>query len=188
VEALVGPDALREINAERALLHSLVEAIGSTDPASAVDHARKVIEENRRLRSELGALQKGDRDAVIDSLAESAEDVGGLALVVSEVPGEDASGLRELAQKVRDRLQGKSAAVVLAGAAGATAQLVAACTSQAVERGVTAPELLRPAAQAIGGGAGGKDILAMAGGRDASAIARALGGIPARARELLAGG
>ena len=188
VEALVGPDALREINAERALLHSLVEAIGSTDPASAVDHARKVIEENRRLRSELGALQKGDRDAVIDSLAESAEDVNGLALVVSEVPGEDASGLRELAQKVRDRLQGKSAAVVLAGAAGATAQLVAACTSQAVERGVTAPELLRPAAQAIGGGAGGRDILAMAGGRDATAIARALGGIPARARELLAGG
>ena len=33
--------------------------------------------------------------------------------------------------------------------------------------------------------AGGKDILAMAGGRDVSAISQALGGIPARARELL---
>jgi hypothetical protein len=51
---------------------------------------------------------------------------------------------------------------------------------------VTAPELLREAATVIGGGAGGKDILAMAGGRDAAAVARALGGIPARARELLA--
>ena len=30
VEALVGPDALREINAERALLHALVDALGST--------------------------------------------------------------------------------------------------------------------------------------------------------------
>ena len=33
VEALVGPDALREINAERALLHDLVEALGSTGSA-----------------------------------------------------------------------------------------------------------------------------------------------------------
>jgi alanyl-tRNA synthetase len=185
VEALVGPDALREINAERALLHDLVEAIGSTDPRSAIDHARKVIEENKRLRSELGKLQKGDRDAIIASLVEDAQDVDGLALVVSELPGEDASGLRELAQKVRDRLQGRPAAVVLGGGADGKAQLVAASTSEAVARGVTAPELLREAASVIGGGAGGKDILAMAGGRDASAISQALGGIPARARELL---
>jgi alanyl-tRNA synthetase len=185
VEALVGPDALREINAERALLHALVDALGSNDPRSAIDHARKVIEENKRLRSELGKLQKGDRDAIVASLVDGAEDLDGLALVVSEVPGEDASGLRELAQKIRDRLQGRPAAVVLGGGTDGKAQLVAASTSEAVARGVTAPELLREAATVIGGGAGGKDILAMAGGRDVSAIPQALGGIPARARELL---
>ncbi|HWL90594.1 MAG TPA: alanine--tRNA ligase, partial [Actinomycetota bacterium] len=188
VEALVGPDALREINAERALLDALVDALGSNDPRSAIDHARKVIEENKRLRSELGRLQKGDRDAIVASLVDSAQDVGGLALVVSEVAGEDASGLRELAQKVRDRLQGRPAAVVLGGGSDGKAQLVAASTSEAVARGVTAPELLREAASVIGGGAGGKDILAMAGGRDASAISQALGGIPARARALLSAG
>jgi alanyl-tRNA synthetase len=188
IEALVGPDALLEINAERELLRGLVEAIGSTDPHAAIEHARKVVEENRRLRSELGKLQKGDRDAVIASLVDAAEDVGGLTLVVSEVPGEDASGLRELAQKVRDRLQGRPAAVVLGGGSDGKAQLVAASTAEAVARGVRAPELLREAAALIGGGAGGKDILAMAGGRDASAVAQALGGIPAKARELLAAG
>jgi alanyl-tRNA synthetase len=185
VEALVGPDALREINAERALLHALVETLGSTDPRSAIDHARKVIEENKRLRSELGKVQKGDRDAIVASLVDGAQDVDGLALVVSEVAGEDASGLRELAQKVRDRLQGRPAAVVLGGGSDGKAQLVAASTSEAVARGVRAPELLREAAAVIGGGAGGKDILAMAGGRDASAISQALGGIPAQARKLL---
>jgi alanyl-tRNA synthetase len=185
VEALVGPDALREINAERELLRSLVEAAGGTDPHGAIEHVRKLVEENKRLRSELGKLQKGDRDTVIGSLVEGAQDVNGLALVVSEVPGEDASGLRELAQKVRDRLQGRPAAVVLGGGSDGKAQLVAAVTTQAVERGLTAPELLKPAAAAIGGGAGGKDQLANAGGPDASAIGRALGGIPARAGELL---
>ncbi len=186
VEAVVGPDALREINVERALLHELVDAIGSRDPRAAIDHARKVIEENKRLRSELGKLQKGDRDAVIASLVDGALDVDGLSLVVSELAGTDASGLRELAQKVRDRLQGRPAAVVLGGGSDGTAQLVAASTSEAVAKGVTAPALLQDAATVIGGGAGGKDILAMAGGRNVSAVAQALGGIPARARELLA--
>ncbi|MDQ4107718.1 MAG: alanine--tRNA ligase [Actinomycetota bacterium] len=185
VEALVGPDALREINAERAFLHDLVETLGSNDPGSAIDHARKLIQENKRLRSELGKMQKGDRDAIVASLVDGAQDVEGLALVVSEVAGEDASGLRELAQKVRDRLQGRPAAVVLGGGSDGKAQLVAASTSEAVAKGVTAPELLREAASIIGGGAGGKDILAMAGGRDASAISQALGGIPAQARKLL---
>jgi alanyl-tRNA synthetase len=123
---------------------------------------------------------------VIGALVDGAVDVDGLALVVSEVAGEDASGLRELAQKVRDRFQGRAAAVVLGGGSDGKAQLVAASTAEAVARGIAAPELLREAASAIGGGAGGKDILAMAGGRDASAVAVALGGIPARARQLLA--
>jgi alanyl-tRNA synthetase len=188
VEALVGPDALREINAERALLRGLVEALDSKDPQAALERARKVVEENKRLRSELGKLKAGDRDAVIASLVEAAQPVDGVALVVSEVPGEDPGGLRDLAQKVRDRLSAQPAVVVIANAEGGKPMLVAACTAGAVERGVTAPELLRPAASVVGGGAGGKDILANAGGKDASRLAEALGVIPARLREPVAGG
>ena len=64
---------------------------------------------------------------------------------------------------------------------------VAACTAEAVARGVTAPAMLEYAAKAIGGGAGGKDILAMAGGPRADAVGEALGGIAARLGQLLAG-
>jgi alanyl-tRNA synthetase len=89
VEALVGPDALREVNAERALLRGLVEALGSGDPSTAAEHARRIIEENKRLKGELGRLRAGDREAVIDGLVAGATPVDGVALVVSEVPGED---------------------------------------------------------------------------------------------------
>ena len=41
VEALVGPDALREINAERALLDELVDALGSNDPRAAIERAER---------------------------------------------------------------------------------------------------------------------------------------------------
>ncbi|HEY6680360.1 MAG TPA: alanine--tRNA ligase-related protein, partial [Actinomycetota bacterium] len=185
VEALVGPDALREINAERALLHGLVEALEAKDPQGAIERARKVLEENKRLRNELGSLRAGDRDALIASLVAGAHDVDGVSLVVSEVPGEDPGGLRDLAQKVRDRLSAGPAVVVVGSGAGGKAMLVAATTTAAVERGITAPAVLEPAARSIGGGAGGKDILANAGGKDAAKVPEALGGVQARVRELL---
>jgi alanyl-tRNA synthetase len=188
VEALVGPDALIEINAERALLDGLVQALGSKDPRSALEHARRVIEENKRLKNELGKLRAGDRDTLIATLSGSGEEIGGVSLIVAEVPGEDMSGLRDLAQRLRDKLASQAAAVVLANGEGGKAQLVAACTARALELGLSAPELLRDAAAQVGGGAGGKDILASAGGKLPDQVTSALAGIPARLLALLDGG
>jgi alanyl-tRNA synthetase len=185
IEALVGPDALVEINTERALLRGLVEAVGSNDPATAAEHARRIVEENKRLKGELGRLRAGDRDAVITALVEGATPVDGVALVVSEIPGEDPGGLRDLAQKVRDQLSDRAAAIVVGNGEGGKAMLVAAVTGPAMERGVTAPAILATAATVIGGGAGGKDILANAGGKHPERVSDALGGIPARLEELL---
>jgi alanyl-tRNA synthetase len=188
IEALVGPDALREINAERALLHAILEALGNTDPHAAVERAHQLVDRVKRLESELGRLRKGDREAVVERLAGSAAPVEGVPLVIAEVPGEDADGLRELAIALRTRLEKAGAgAVVLGNGHAGKATLVGACTAPLVERGVTAPELLRPAAERIGGGAGGKAILAFAGGRDAGGLAEALRSVPGRLAELLAG-
>ncbi len=186
VEALVGPDALREITAERALLDGLVSALGSPDPQAAIERARQLVDRVKRLESELGKLRKGDRNALVERLAASAIPVDGVALVVAEIPGEDADGLRELALALRTRLEkGGAGAVVLGNGDGGKALLVGASTAPLVERGVTAPFLLEVAAKQIGGGAGGKPILGFAGGPNAGAVADALGGIPARLAELL---
>ncbi|MGZ4155506.1 MAG: alanine--tRNA ligase, partial [Actinomycetota bacterium] len=186
VEALVGPDALREINAERVLLDGLVSTLGSTDPQAALERARQLVDRVKRLEAELGKLRKGDRDALVDQLTASATPVDGVALVVAEIPGEDADGLRELALALRTRLEKAGVgAVVLGNGDGGKALLVGASTAPLVERGVTAPLLLEIAAKQIGGGAGGKPILGFAGGPNAGAVADALGGIPARLAELL---
>ena len=144
VEALVGPDALREINAERALLRGLVEALGSNDAAGgrrarAPDRRGEQAAQGRARPSARGRPRRGRSTALVDG----AVPVDGVALVVSEVPGEDPGGLRDLAQKVRDQLSGGPAAVVVGNGEGGKAMLVAAVTGAAVERGVTAPAILR---------------------------------------------
>ena len=183
VEALVGPDALREINAERELLRGLVAALGSKDAAAALEHAKRVVEENKRLRSELGRVAQRGRPPASTTSVGRAVVVDGVRLV-HDVEDADADALRDLAQKAADKLGGE-AAVVLGTAQGGKAMLVAACSTPLVERGVTAPALLEPAAAAIGGGAGGKPGLGFAGGKRAEAVTEAIRGIPARLEELL---
>jgi alanyl-tRNA synthetase len=163
-----------------------VSTLGSPDPQAALERARQLVDRVKRLENELGKLRKGDRDALVEQLAASATPVDGVALVVAEIPGEDADGLRELALALRTRLEKAGAgAVVLGNADGGKALLVGASTALLVERGVTAPFLLEVAAKQIGGGAGGKPILGFAGGPNAGAVSDALGGIPARLAELL---
>jgi len=185
VEALVGPDALREINAERELLRGLVRALGSKDATAALDHAAKVVEENKRLKNELGRLSQQRASGQVDEIVATAVNIDGVRLVHT-VAAADADTLRGLAQKVVDKLGGESA-VVLGSAHGGKALLVAACSEPLTHRGVTAPALLQDAAAAIGGGSGGKPVLGFAGGKLAEQVTPAVEGIPARLRELLAG-
>jgi alanyl-tRNA synthetase len=108
------------------------------------------------------------------------------ANLVASLQDSGADELRELAQKAVNKLEGKGgAAVVLGSGRGSKALLVAACSHEIVARGLTAPRLLEEAASKIGGGAGGKEILAFAGGPNAGAVRGAIEAIPARLQELL---
>ena len=188
IEALVGPDALREINVERELLHTVVQALGAGDPHTAPERARQLVEQVKRLESELGKVRKGDVKARVELIAARATSVAGVALVAS-LEQASADELRELAQSAVGKLEGENgAAVVLGSDAGGKALIAAACSKNLVARGVTAPLLLEQAARAIGGGAGGKPILGFAGGPKGEAVKDAIGAIPARLEELLTRG
>jgi alanyl-tRNA synthetase len=184
IEALVGPDALRWVETERHILEEVAQVLGSGDPRQAPDRARRAMARIKELEGELRKLRKDERGERVGQLVDGARDVVGVRLVVAEIPGEDVGGLRELAMTIRDRLAGNGA-VVLGTSDGSKAQLVAAVTPDLVDRGVTAPALLEVGAKAIGGGAGGKPHLAIAGGGRPDGLAEALAGIPERLAALL---
>ena len=188
IEALVGPDALEHVNRERRLLEELAAALGAATTDQAVDRARRAVARIKELEAALGTVRAAERAGRVEELVASAGDVAGVRLVVADLPGEEAGALRELAIKLRDRLERDGpGAAVLGSADGGKATLVAACTKPLVERGVTAPALLEPAAKAVGGGAGGKPNLAFAGGGRSGALAEALAQIPDRLAALVGG-
>ena len=84
--------------------------------------------------------------------------------------GPISGALLDLADRIKSRLG--DAAVVLGGAEDGKVALVASFTDSAVERGLSAAEVVREAAAVVGGGGGGRDDVAQAGGRDPSAWTR----------------
>ena len=188
IEALVGPDALDHVNRERRLLEEVASVLGAGDPRQAPDRARRAVARIKELEAALGSVRAQERAGRVEELVAAAQDVAGIRLVVADLPGEEAGALRELAIKLRERLEKDGHGAVVLGSAGdGKATLVCSCTSSLLDRGVTARELLEPAAKAVGGGAGGKPQLAMAGGRNAAALGEALGLIPDRLATLVGG-
>ncbi len=184
VEAVVGLDALREINLEREWLRAVSEALGS-DPRSAAERVGQLMDRVKRLESEQAKKHKEALKGVAERFVAAARTVDGVRLV-TEAHDAAADELRALAQDVANRLEGEAgAAVVLGTGRSGKALLAAASSKHLVARGVTAPALLQPAAAIVGGGAGGKPGLAFSGGPKGEAVGQALVAIEPRLRELL---
>ncbi|MBR5070984.1 MAG: alanine--tRNA ligase, partial [Oscillospiraceae bacterium] len=89
----------------------------------------------------------------------------------------DADTLRNMAASLRDSRPGAVALIIASD--GVKATLCAASSREAVAKGLKAGLLARTAAQAMGGNGGGKDDLAMAGGKQPEKAADAIAAVKA---------
>ncbi|HKO39420.1 MAG TPA: alanine--tRNA ligase [Solirubrobacterales bacterium] len=175
VEAITGPVAIDWFRDREAQLREAGELLGN--PQDPVTAARRAAE---RLQEASAGAEKAQREQLggeADALAGGAEELsGGGALVVAVVEeGLQANPkqLLDLANRVQSKL-GQPSAVVLGGAFGGKAGLVALVSKEVVERGVSAGSTIREIAPIVGGGGGGRDDMAQAGGKDPSKLDEAL--------------
>jgi alanyl-tRNA synthetase len=164
VTGAAGVDAVRERAREMRELAAMLRV----PEREVVDAVRKLTERvkeaDKRPRESAGALA--------GALVEGAEEVGGVRVVTEAVDVPDAKELLELSDQVRQKLG--DSAVVLGSAADGRVHLVANFAQPVVDRGAKAVEVVRQAAQVVGGGGGGRDTMAQAGGRDPEKLPEAL--------------
>jgi alanyl-tRNA synthetase len=178
VEALTGLEGLRWVNKRLRAAERAAELVRA--PADElVQGIERLVATQKELQKKLDQQQRaGVGDALKELVAQARSEPKGKLVVAKRT--EDVGVLRELAASVRDKL---GPSIVVLGAAGdGRANLVAAATKGLVD----AREVLKPAAQRIGGGAGGKPELAMAGGRQAGGIDEALAVATDEAQKALA--
>jgi alanyl-tRNA synthetase len=187
IEALTGLDALRHFDRERQLLAEVASLL-RVRPEDAPEQLRRRLEALSEALRELERLRQSELAGRAAELAGRATTVGDGWMVVELVSGASADELRQLANTVRDRHGGGPGVVVLGSDQGGRGNLVALLTADLVGRGITAREVVMPAARLVGGGAGGKGDLATGGGSDAAKLGEALAAARIEARRVLEGG
>jgi alanyl-tRNA synthetase len=170
VEAITGPAAIDWFRERTDALTRAGMLLGSPrDPLRAAERAAERLKELEQRAAEAERRTAGEE---ADELASGAADIGGVKVVTAQRDGVDQRALLNLADRVKSKLG--EGAVVLGGASDGRASLVASFTGGAVERGLSAADVVRGAAEVMGGGGGGRDDVAQAGGRDPEKLNDAL--------------
>jgi alanyl-tRNA synthetase len=182
IEALTGMDALTYLSRERVVAEEIARLV-DVPTADALARVQDLVARLRAAEKELARLRGAGLATRARELAEAAQRQDGVAIVTARADGLSPDDLRRLAAEVRGAL-GSLGLVVVGADNDGKAQLIATATDDLVARGISARDVLTAAAKLVGGGAGGGDDLAQAGGRDASRIdeALALAASSARAR------
>ncbi len=127
----------------------------------------EVVAAVRKLRERAAELERKPASAgreLAAGLAERAVELGGVRVVAEVAEAPDPRSLLELSDRIRQALG--DSAVVLGSASDGRVHLVANVAPEVVARGVNAVDVVRLAAEQVGGGGGGRDTMAQAGGRE----------------------
>ena len=169
IEAYTGPRAVEEAQRTEAELRRAAALLrsGALEVSQKIEQTQRRVKDLERAleeaRAKVAAAQSGD-------LAAQARVVNGAKILATRVQG-DGKALRELADKLRDRLA--TGVVALGSEHAGKAVLLVAVTRDLAGR-LKAGDLVKEGAKLVGGVGGGKPDLAQGGGPDPSGIDRAL--------------
>ncbi|HEY3556590.1 MAG TPA: alanine--tRNA ligase, partial [Kribbella sp.] len=178
IEAFVGMEALHYLGKERALVRLLSENL-KTRPEEL---PAKVADLSERLRAAEKELERMRAAQVLQAgaeLAKEPKDVFGVQYVGHRAPdGVNGGDLRKLALDVRGRMPNdKPAVVAMLSVNDGKPGVVVALNDTAREWRLKAGDLVRIAAEKLGGRGGGKDDVAQGGGTDATGADDALSAV-----------
>jgi alanyl-tRNA synthetase len=160
-----GDEAIKQALGDAARLLS-VAPLGVCERIESLLAEVASLEQRLAQRDEAGPLSA-------DSLLQNASNVGGVTVVIAQLPGVEPGLMRQLIDQIRQKAA--PAAVLLATPQGDDkVTLVAGISKDLQQRGVSAGNWIRPVAEAVGGGGGGRPDLAQAGGKHPEKLPEAL--------------
>jgi alanyl-tRNA synthetase len=171
IEAITGPAAIDFFRDRDAALRETGELLGN--PQDPVAGVRRAAERLKEAGAGAEAAQRQALGEEAKRLAGEAHELDGVQVLVAATELADQKSLLDVANRIQSSLGG-AVTQVLGGGDGEKVALVALATPGAIEKGLSAAELVRAAAGVVGGGGGGRDDMAQAGGRDPSKLDEAL--------------
>ncbi len=180
VEALTGREAINHIQKQMDLLFGIANRLGTT-PDNAFSRIDAIESDLKDSRKQIDELQRKLAKYSFDEMVANMETINGKQALIAQLDGIPNDTMREMADWFRNKVK-DNGVLVLGSDIDGRPMLLVSVTDDLVKQGVKAGDLIRPIAQIVGGGGGGRPNMAQAGGKDSSKLPQAL----AKARELLA--
>jgi alanyl-tRNA synthetase len=182
LEAQTGPGAYQYQHRQETALREAAEVL-KAKPLELPERVSRFAAGTQDLERELERLRQGVARRVLDHALAAAQPVDGVTVVATRADDLDVRGLRDLGDRIKEKIG--TGVVVLAGA-GAEGKVswVVMVTKDLTQR-LHAGKLAKALAEATGGGGGGRPDLAEAGGRDPARLPEALAAVPALVRQQL---
>jgi alanyl-tRNA synthetase len=160
--AVTGPEAVSLVHDEESVLDRAAQLLKASprDVAQKVEGAQARIKE---LEKEVDAFKKSAATAKSGDLASQAREIRGVKVLATRTPGVEPKDLRDLADKLRDKLG--NGVIALGAEADGKATLLVAVTKELSQK-VSARALMDELNKSLGSRGGGKPDLAQAGGGD----------------------
>lgn len=172
ITALTGMAAVRQARRERVVLAEIAALL-----RSPVDEAVARIEglqkEIRQLKKQAAAGGK-TLSVSVESLLANAEKIGGVNVVVAELPPTGPNELRQLIDQLRRKAPPLAAMLACRDEEGAKLTLLAGLSDELTTRKLSAVDWVKAAAAVVGGSGGGRPDMAQAGGKTLERLDEAL--------------
>jgi alanyl-tRNA synthetase len=181
IEALTGTAAVDRMLGQQRLVEGLGRDLRVTwteVPAQVKglqDRTRQLEREIERLQGDVASAQTGDLMATV-------REVAGIKVLASRVEVSEKGGLRQLGDRLRDKLQ--SGVIVIGTVVDDKPSLLAVVTPDLTAQGLKAGDIIRTLASHIDGRGGGRPELAEAGGKNPDGLPAALAAVEATILEL----
>jgi alanyl-tRNA synthetase len=151
-------------------------------PEDLLEKVTAILAEQKKLEKQIAGLSRELASSDLDDLLDNAKEVSGIKVVAAEIVLDSPQTLREVGDKVRDKLD--SGVAVLGGIIKGKVALLAIVTKDLTDR-ITAGDLVNRAAQVVGGKGGGRPDMAQAGGTMTDKLAEAIRSVPDNVGQIL---
>ena len=181
IEAVTGAQALDWVQG-LARQAAEVENVLAVALDGVPEKMQALLKQQKELEKQVAALTSQLAMSDLDQVFSGAVDVDGIKVVAAELTLDSAKTLREIGDKVRDKLG--TGVAVLGGVLNGKAALLALVSKDLTDR-VKAGDLVRSAAEIVGGKGGGRPDMAQAGGPMADKLPEVIKNVPTLVRNLM---
>jgi alanyl-tRNA synthetase len=182
IEAVTGAGAVRWVQ-EMARQTAAISAVLSGPIDSAVEKIQHLIKRQKELEKQVATLNAAMALSDLDQLLASGVEVEGMRVVTSRVPLNSPKTLREIGDKIRDKMP--NGIIVLGGEFEGKAALLAMVSKEHQGR-IKAGDLINRVAAIVGGKGGGRPDMAQAGGSMPDKLDEAIGSVVSIVKVLVA--